>query len=74
MELLDAGVLANNDGLQWADLHNRGYMLVTLNHKVQHAQFLSVGIEQHRVFSTECLAAFDVMAGNHNVVQRTSCV
>ena len=44
-------------------------MLVTLNHKVQHAQLLSVGIKQHRIFSTECLAAFDVVAGTPGTPQ-----
>eukprot|EP01043_Picozoa_sp_COSAG02_P052898 COSAG02_NODE_5769_length_4052_cov_13.591665_3_plen_637_part_00 len=74
MDLLDAGVTANNVGLKWADLHDRGYMLVELNHEKQHVQFLSVGVEQHRLFSTQCLAAFEVVAGHHNAVNHASCV
>lgn len=74
MDLLDAGVMATNAGLQWADLHDRGYMLVNLNHEKQHVQFLSVGVEQHQVFSAECLAAFEVVVGGHNAVRDASCV
>ena len=74
MDLLDAGVVANNAGLQWADLHDRGYMLVNLSHEMQHVQFLSVDVEQQSVFSTECLAAFEVAAGGHNAVRRANCI
>jgi hypothetical protein len=66
--------MATNAGLQWADLHDRGYMLVNLNHEKQHVQFLSVGVEQYQVFSAECLAAFEVVVGGHNAVRDASCV
>ena len=73
MELLDAGVIENNEGLLWADLHDRGYMFVKLNQDRQHVQFLSVGVEQYQQFSSRCIAAFEVAAGGHNAARRVDC-
>ena len=73
MEMLEAGLLANNDGLEWADLHHHGYMLATLSHKTQAVTYLEVGVEEAEDAAAKCLARFEVAAGSGNRVQRTRC-
>jgi hypothetical protein len=70
MELLNAGAVVNNAGLQWADLGRRGYMLVELSHKSQLIQYLGVSVDQEEVYTAACLAAFEVRAGDNNVVRQ----
>lgn len=76
MDLLDAGTVAANrdSGLKYANVHAKGFALVSLTHDRQHVRYLSVPVDQPGLsHAAECLKEFEVVPDESHRVQVLNC-
>jgi len=59
-----AGWKASNNDMEWADTHNRGFMLVSLDRNGQHLEYRGVDTKTQGKLESTCLSAFGVARGS----------